>query len=123
MFKNQRLVLFTLVLLSCARTEHRRMGKVPPDAIWIGGKDGGIWYKVNKALPDNQFDISVYNDQNGELEISSIFKLDTTCLDVKLDSVDLLKHIDAFDGEAINLDINSHSKLCMMIPEQSNIKN
>jgi hypothetical protein len=121
--KNQRLFLFTVVLLSCAHTEHRRIGKVPPDAIWRGGEDGGNWYKVNKALPGSQFDISIYNDQTGKLEISSIFKLDTPCLDIKLDSVDLLKHIDAFDGKTINLDIISHGKLCRLIPERPYIRN
>ena len=109
--------LFIIVLQSCSHTEHRRIGQVPPDAIWVGGQDGGSWFKVNQVLPNSQFKISVYNDQNGQLLITSVFKMDTTCVGVNLDSADLLKHINAFDGTRVLLNIDNHGISCSLVPE------
>ena len=72
--------MFIVALQSCFHTMHRPIGKVPQDAIWVGGEDSGSWFKVNKVLPNNQFDISVYYDQNGDLAISSVFTMDLCSL-------------------------------------------
>jgi len=76
---------------------------IPKDAFWIGGVDGGNWYKVEYVHNHrNGAKISVYNDYTGELIISKFFIL--ICpTDNQTLIKDLEKQIDSFDGEKIYL--------------------
>jgi hypothetical protein len=126
MKKNLVVILFIIVaalVIFYFQTSNRkvippeRQSNIPTQAIWIGGADGGIWYEVIEALPDSSFRIQLYNDHSGELEVDTIFALNTECSFKKIDSATLVKAINGYDGEKILLDLPAKNKQCFLLPK------
>lgn len=70
-----RLIVAFLALLcancSSAKNPPSRPPKVPADAFWVGGPDGGAFIRLQKSnVPAPQagtYDAWIYNDQSGDL--------------------------------------------------------
>jgi hypothetical protein len=47
----------------------KRPANVPKEAIWSGGKDGGVFICITKSkdAPDNIYNAEIYFDTNGEV--------------------------------------------------------
>jgi hypothetical protein len=64
----------------------RRPSKVPSDAFWIGGRDGGVFISpfvpaANK-IPQEYF-FTIYNDQTGEIEHEGTYVINDATKDPK----------------------------------------
>jgi hypothetical protein len=92
------------------------LSNIPAKAIWVGGSDGGSWFYINKVLSRNTFEISIYNDNNGELDKSAVFSIDSNCAVQKMDSLLLLETISAYDGNQIILKIRENGEKCALLP-------
>lgn len=103
-------VLSIIFFTSCKQSKVKtpdRLRNIPEEAKWIGGVDGGSWYHLSEVLSDTAFKIKIYNDGNGELEVDTIFILNSSCALKKVDTSTLMKSIDGFDGEKILLNIGN----------------
>jgi hypothetical protein len=49
-----------------------RHAKVPPEAVWSGGADGGAWIACTGPIA-SAYDCKVFHDFTGELEVSGRF--------------------------------------------------
>jgi hypothetical protein len=95
-----------------------RLPNIPKNATWIGGSDGGSWLEIINTINDTAFNIRIYNDENGRLDIDTIFSLTPDCSVKKVDSTSLLNAIDGFDGEEIILSIKGNGgKKCALVPQ------
>jgi len=94
-----------------------RPKNVPDSAQWVGGVDGGNWYRIKKVLSANTFEINVYNESSGELEIDTTFILNTDCTFKSIDSITLAKSINGYDGEKILLLLPEKGKKCFLMPQ------
>jgi hypothetical protein len=62
-------VVIFLAFYRCVSTRETKMlkkmeNKIPSTSRWLGGKDGGVWVNIT-MLPQNTFEIFVYNDFTG----------------------------------------------------------
>ena len=81
-----------------------RLPNIPKSTNWVGGIDGGNWYQISKVLSKNTFKIKIYNGGgSGELLIDTIFILNHDCIIENIDSVNLIKGFNYFDGRKIGL--------------------
>lgn len=76
-----------------------RLSKIPQDAFWVGGIDGGQWYLVNSIdKTDKIIHFKIYNDYNGDLLVDKKFKLNCdNNTEIKWDNIK--EQINAFDGQ------------------------
>lgn len=97
------------MLIGCGNEPvHRRPNKVPKDAFWVGGFDGGNWYLTENLNPHNKtVHFKIYNDYNGNLDVEGVFILHCDSkTEIKWEN--LIEEINLFDGEVITL--KNHNK-------------
>jgi hypothetical protein len=94
----------------------KRLSTIPKSATWFGGPDGGSWILLKKIMPGKVFEINIYNEDTGLQESNTDFKLSPNCNLEELDSVTILKNIEAYDGKDIILKINADGKHCFLTP-------
>lgn len=113
--------LITIYYFFADRTSNARSPKrplnIPEHAEWIGGTDGGDWYEIVKVTSSNSFRIKIYGENSGELEMDAIFRLNTSCIFKQLDSISVVKNINAFDGQKILLTLPGAEEACFLEPE------
>jgi hypothetical protein len=66
------LALFWLAGCQAPVVPPARHAKVPADAVWSGGADGGAWIACAGPIA-RAYDCKVFHDLTGELEISGRF--------------------------------------------------
>lgn len=88
-------ILFTFTFSLCDNksNNHSKPKKIPKNAIWKGGVDGGCWFILNKVTQNNLF-ATIYHE-NGEIWQKGSFMKIGKC---KADSVEILSNITSFDG-------------------------
>ncbi|WP_100759710.1 hypothetical protein [Leptospira wolffii] len=100
---NKELFL-AIFIINCSPTlEPTRLDAIPADAIWYGGSDGGCWITVGNAKLMNQYKITVYDENSGEIWEKGVFKFNRKCSMSKMNKVDILSLISGFDGHRILL--------------------
>ena len=111
-----------LILLSCCHREAsrpERFNNIPKEAFWVGGADGGDWYRVDYVHPHkNAAHITIYNDQDGSVIMSKQFIL-VGVVDTTLEPMfitDLSKQIYGFDGKRIYIKHVKGYRESYMIP-------
>jgi hypothetical protein len=112
-------IIIILIISSCSNRNQEtsdpvRLNRIPENAFWIGGVDGGNWYSVLDINSHrNTANIQIYNDQDGSLIISKRFIL--VCPIRNPTWISNLKEvIVSFDGEKIYLKSDAHKKLCYL---------
>jgi hypothetical protein len=91
----------------------KRISNIPIDAFWVGGVDGGQWYRIDSInTTEKSIHFKIYNDFNGNLVIDKKFKLHCdNDPEIKWDYI--RGQINAFDGQRILLTIiNKDHKYC-----------
>ena len=90
-----------------------RVGKIPKEAFWVGGIDGGQWYLTETIdAKGKTIHFKIYNDYNGNLETDKIFKLNCDN-DASIKWENIKEQINSFDGRKIFLTtINNDGKYC-----------
>jgi hypothetical protein len=105
-----------MTLHSCTNQIKKQNNKLPKTAKWIGGKDGGYYFVLNKILSPTTFHFTIYNDYDSSLVTDTIFVINKQCSQMKFDSLSLLNTIDGFDGNVILLkNIDTTGKKCSLI--------
>lgn len=89
MKKKTLIILITLILLlgflffyiksitDCTIPE--RPSKVPKNAIWKGGKDGGFWFSFVNQQSNELIRLQIFNDYNGKMLLDANFKPEGDC--------------------------------------------
>ena len=97
------IIIFLWTNCSTAKYEPERIKGIPKDAFWIGGEDGGQWYKIKKFNEESlTADFVIYNDYTGEITTERQFRLKCNSrADIKWDN--LKDEINAYDGQRIIL--------------------
>lgn len=119
------LIVFSLLIISFiyfAKKDKNtkaleRPANVSRQAIWIGGVDGGHWYKIDKTLSPNIFKIKIFNDYNGDVIIDSTFTFNSDCKLKQMDLRKLIQSINGYDGEKILLNYKANDTNCYLILE------
>jgi hypothetical protein len=105
------------IALSSRSQGPKRFSNLPAKAVWIGGTDGGAWFQVEKVLSGRAFRIKIFNDENGSLLTDSTFTLNAGCAITKIESADLMKAINGYDGNKILLAIPEKGNKCYLKPQ------
>lgn len=100
------ILIFIYLSTSCNtidKSEPEKVKGIPDNAFWVGGVDDGQWYVIKEIERQSlTADISIYNDNTGDLEVHRRFTL--ICNSASTFNIDNLKNeIDSFDGETIVL--------------------
>jgi hypothetical protein len=93
----------------------KRLANIPKQAEWVGGVDGGNWYQIKKVISKNTFNIKVYNEKTGEIEVDAVFVLNPNCPFKEIDSMLLIKSINGYDGEKILVSLPDKGRQCSLI--------
>ena len=114
--KRKLVLILALIFFSCKYSEIEipiKPDRIPDNAFWVGGLDGGNWYSVKHInMHANIAAISIYQE-NGDLIISKKFFV--MCFeDNQTFITDLKNQIEAFDGNKILLKPKSNKKSCWM---------
>jgi len=118
MRKTLSLLISISLFTSCntnSTTEPERVNGIPDDAFWVGGADGGQWYVIKGIEKESlTADISIYNDNTGDLEVDRRFTL--SCNSAYAFNIENLKNeINAFDGETIILShVDKEGRNCIL---------
>lgn len=96
-----------------------RHASIPPDATWAGGIDGGYWFLVTSSSGANTFNIKIYNEHSGEIDVQNSFVLNSNCAIKQIDSATLVQNIAWFNGEEIFLKLNDKDPTCSLTPTTS----
>lgn len=93
------LLLAAALLVACTSEVEppKRLANIPPEAVWVGGADGGAWILCKEDRGRNF--CTIYNDTNGEVWVSDYFVLEVSGRSVSEQEL----HYDFFDGERIRL--------------------
>lgn len=103
-------VLFALTILlmiGCIDRQtnngHNRPINVPKNTFWVGGKDGGQWYKISNidSIAETVHFI-IYNDNNGTIVSNKNFKLNCS-RNIAFQWQRIPDYINGFDGNRILL--------------------
>lgn len=93
----------------------KRLPNIPKQAEWVGGVDGGNWYQIIKVISKNTFNIKIYNEKTGEIEIDAVFILNPDCPFKEIDSTLLIRSINGYDGEKIIVNLPEKGSQCSLI--------
>lgn len=96
---------------------HRKVGQIPVDAAWAGGVDGGSWFKIKKVLGEHTFEMQVFNESTGEIEVDTVFRLNDDCVAKNIDSLFVIRNLDSYDGNRIFLTGQRKGKSCFLAPK------
>jgi hypothetical protein len=78
--------------------------KIPENAVWSGGCDGGYWFEqVDYNSVHNYYRIRIYNDFDGNLELDAEFGVSNTCKREYKFEKDIVSKILLYNGEQIIL--------------------
>jgi hypothetical protein len=88
----------------------QRPSKIPADAVWVGGPDGGSYYRCSENNNSRVY-CDVYNDQNGEVEKSGYVKFTDSANINDYDLNKIYNLISNFDGEYINMKNGDRAQL------------
>jgi hypothetical protein len=88
---------------------------VPKNAEWAGGSEGGNWYEIARVISKTAFKIRIYSDQDGVLEADTTFTLSGDCGIGELDSSELRRSINGYDGARILLRFREQAKGCSLV--------
>ena len=126
-FRNNLVILYTILLISLISCQYGKSeskpDSVPENAVYIGGKDGGVWVYLKQMISKNQFKIAIYT-QNGDFFIQDVFSFDCNCFQEYLSGKELFNTINAFDGQNFILNftdtcINKYCYLKALNPIQT----
>src|SRR5688572_28833746 len=102
----QVILSLTIIILwtSCSTTAKQgpeRIKGIPEDAFWVGGQDGGQWYKIKKLNKESlTVDFVIYNDYTGEIATERQFQLKCNSKnEINWDNFN--DEINAYDGQRI----------------------
>lgn len=101
------------------RRKVERHSNIPEHAVWYGGIDGGVWITVSEYDSINTFAIKVYNENDGSLWNSGLYRLNKECSKEKLGYEEIRKQIEGYDGERILLRKINNGKYCSLEPLSS----
>jgi len=108
-------------LYSChnkSESAPNRPNNVPSEAVWAGGVDGGYWFVVTGSSENNTFDIKIYNEYSGEVDVQESFVLNDNCTIKQMDSAMLVRNIRWYNGEEIFLKLDDSDSDCSLIPRK-----
>jgi hypothetical protein len=78
-----------------------RPSRVPANAVWSGGPDGGRYYLMSPARADGTYPLKVYNDWTGDIEFSGLVRLDKpSSSPIRVNDA---KTFDVWDGSKLHL--------------------
>lgn len=81
---------------------------VPNTAFWKGGIDGGCWFDVLDLNADQRtFNIAIYDDYDGTLQVQKTFKLHCS---TKVDLLRIADYINFYSSPKIYLTEQDHAK-------------
>jgi len=114
---NISLILSFILTTSCIETSKSNIPKrpinVPISSFWIGGYDGGQWYKISQI--DSIAEVVhfvIYNDNDGSIVSNKNFKLNCN-RNVPFQWQKIQDCINGFDGNRILLnEISSDKSWC-----------
>ena len=90
-----------------------RPNNIPQNAIWYGGKEGGVWIKIDNSSKPNSFYLEMYNDHTGELEDKGDYFV-KDCSNKQFSLNEISKLISAFDGEKVILTEIEQGRNCYL---------
>ena len=96
LMKNLLSVLAFLLLIGCGGIQRDKQARVPKQAIWKGGVDGGCWIVFN-SVSATDVDATIFHE-NGEDWDKGIFINIEKC---RVDSSRIIESIMGFDGQSI----------------------
>ncbi len=112
-------LILCIIITSCNVSNQKvltpeKLKNIPKKAFWVGGVDGGNWYCVEYINPNkNSANISIYNDQSGELIVSKKFIL--VCKSQNQTFIkNLERQINSFDGYRIYLTAENNKQNCYL---------
>lgn len=111
------ILIFSLLCISCEpNTPDKvvRHEKIPKEAKWYGGADGGFWIYIVQKKSKNTFFIKVYDEYTGDLEIGDSFTICKYCSFVDLEMANLDTLIKGYDGREIHLALYIENKSCFL---------
>lgn len=93
------LVLVAALLVACTSEVEppKRGAAIPPEAVWVGGADGGAWILCREDGDQNS--CTIYHDNTGEVWVRGNFVLQGSTRGVSTQEL----RYDFFDGERIGL--------------------
>jgi len=104
--------LIAVALAGCDKGQeiaHVRPANVPKEARWSGGVDGGNWYLCHPLKTQWHYSCTVYNENDGSVEKSGEFKLESEYWDDSKNTV-VVQDVrsptlayGSYDGETIQL--------------------
>ncbi|MFR8835084.1 MAG: hypothetical protein ACLVGG_02660 [Bacteroides nordii] len=92
-------LLLRMVISSEGQTVPVRPSKVPMDAGWYGGADGGVWIKLSDTSVDGTFYVEIYRDYTGDLWQKGIFYVDSLYLNKSISIRELQNTILGYFGD------------------------
>lgn len=108
----KKLVIYLLAIVwllapACkSNTIPKKPAKVPEQANWLGGVDGGIWILPKEKIKTGEYLISIYTDA-GNLWVEDTFKIEGKCLPQLIDTANIFNLMSSFDGKDIILKIKT----------------
>lgn len=95
-------LVFTIliILIGCSTkvVPPPRAAGIPLDAVWVGGADGGAWFKSQQQ--GQFYYCQVYNDQTGKVWAEGLFKATGNLQKMPKGNL----NYEGFDGEGIQLE-------------------
>lgn len=100
------LFLTIFCAFGCTSLKYPKTDKIPKDAKWVGGKDGGVWVHAEIIETDTvSIDAyGVYSDKTSELLGNFKYKITCNSTSIKINSNKVLKAILFTDG--LNIEWN-----------------
>jgi hypothetical protein len=92
-------VLFATFTADCGRDVPRRPQNVPVSAVWVGGKDGGVFISCSFSHSSEPNACTIYSDTTGQIEMDGQFTSRKASIGVPLDA----RAFRSFDGSRIYL--------------------
>lgn len=112
-----KILIFSLFCISCepnAPDKAVRHEKIPKQAKWYGGADGGFWIYIVQKKSKNTFFVKVYDEYTGDLEIGDNFFICKACNFVDLEIANLDTLIQGYDGRDIHLSLYIENRGCFL---------
>ena len=91
-----------------------RHSSIPIEAIWYGGADGGVWAVIKQNDTLNNFNVLVFNEFDGSLLESGVYKINQNCFDMVLNVKNLQELIIGFDGTSFILSNERNGRNCIL---------
>lgn len=89
-------IAFIILFTGCEPQIKERPAKVPEDAVWKGGVDGGMWIQFN-SVTDSTIEATIYHE-DGTYWDQGVFKKSANCI---INKDEIISEITAYDGKRL----------------------